>query len=188
VSNSQPDKRPPPKKPLVRITRQDSAKGQIEAAILLWFNDQDVSAIHTLAVAAQGLLTALCRDMHKEPPELVTRINRQPKGFQEQTRNPQNFFKHGKHKQPYKDVVSYMPSMAEIILIDDIAVYERLFRVRTQMMSIYAIRFSLTNPETLPMKISIKGLDIEDLRQLPRRQFLEKVLPFVSGVRHIKSP
>src|SRR5437868_2469850 len=62
---------------------------------------------------------------------------------------PANFFKHGKHKQPHKDVVSYVPSMAEMILIDNIAVYERLFNARTQMMSIYAMRFSLTHPEAL---------------------------------------
>ena len=126
--------------------------------------------------------------MHKEPSELVVMINRESKQFQEQTRNPQNFFKHGKHKQPHKDVVSYVPSMAEMILIDNIAVYERLFNARTQMMSIYAMRFCLTHPEALPLKISTKAFDIEELRQLPRRQFLEEVAPFVSGLNHIKSP
>jgi len=86
--------RPPPFPGVVRVTRRWAAEWQIDNGIILWFQDEeDVVSPHTLAVAAQGVLTALCRDMRKPPSKLVTWIDKQPKSFREQIRNPQNFFK-----------------------------------------------------------------------------------------------
>ena len=92
------------------------------------FESGDITSIHTLVVAAQGILTALCNDTDRPLFELLDMINKQPKSFQTQLRNPQNFFKHGHHKQPYRDVVSYTPAVAEMILIDNISTYQVLLR------------------------------------------------------------
>jgi uncharacterized Zn finger protein len=62
---------------LKSVTREEAAKGQLETAIWLWFHQDDertVSdpvSIHTLAVAAQGVLTSIARDKKVEPPQLV---------------------------------------------------------------------------------------------------------------------
>ena len=133
---------------VVRVTRRWAAEWQIDNGIILWFQDEeDVVSPHTLAVAAQGVLTALCRDMRKPPSKLVTWIDKQPKSFREQIRNPQNFFKHGYHKQRFKDVSSFMPNMTEMFLIDNVAVYQDLFESLTIPMVVFALRFSLTYPK-----------------------------------------
>ena len=85
--------------------------------------------------------------MRKPPPKLVTWIDKQPKSFREQIRNPQNFFKHGYHKQRFKDVSSFMPNMTEMFLIDNVAVYQDLFESLTIPMVVFALRFSLTYPK-----------------------------------------
>src|SRR5947199_5003632 len=126
---------------VIRISRRQIADWQIDNAIMVWFHDaEDVVSPHTLAVAAQGVLTALCRDMRKPLSKLVTWIGQQSKSFQEQIRNPQNFFKHGTHKQRFKDVASFTPEMTEMFLIDNIAVYQELFGVLTIPMIIFALR------------------------------------------------
>jgi hypothetical protein len=149
VRKSEPGDRPPPLPGVVRITRQAAARGQTDSAIQLWFESGDITSIHTLAVAAQGVLTALCKAMHEPVSKVLDWINEQPRSFQSQLRNPQNFFKHGRHTQPYKDVTSYIPVMAEMILIDNISTYERLFDSLTPLMKLFAIRFSIKHPDAI---------------------------------------
>jgi hypothetical protein len=181
-----------PKSPsVVRINRKQIAEQQIDQAILLWFQDEeDLVSPHTLTVAAQGVLTALCRDMHRPLSKVVSWINRKPKSFQQRIRNPQNFFKHGYHKQPFKDVASFTPEMTEIFLIDNIAVYQDLFASLTVLMTVFALRFSIMYPEGLPL-VSFKfadakvpkGAEIEKLASIPRKQFLQVALPLVAKRR-----
>ena len=178
VRKSEPGDRPPPLPGVVRITRQAAAGGQIDSAIQIWFASGDITSIHTLAVAAQGVLMALSNDMGKPVSKVLDWINKQPKSFQSQLRNPQNFFKHGHHKQPYKDVASYIPNLAEMTLIDNISTFQRLFDSLTPLMKVFAVRFSIKHPDILPLKL--KGFKIEDLARLTRSRFLKEVLPFCS--------
>jgi hypothetical protein len=180
VRKSEPKNRPPPLPGIVRITRQAAASGQTDSAIQLWFESGDITSIHTLAVAAQGVLSALSADMGKPLSKVLNWINEQPKSFQSQLRNPQNFFKHGHHKQPYRDVVSFIPGLAEMILIDNISTYQGLFDSLTPLMKLFAIRFSIEHPDILPLKLTLKGFEIEDLARLTRSQFLKEILPFCS--------
>src|SRR6266542_4349619 len=138
---------------VVRISRKQVAEWQIDNAILVWFQDEeDVVSPHTLTVAAQGVLTVLCKDMHKPLSKVVSWINQQPKSFQEQIRNPQNFFKHGYHKQRFKDVSSFTPELTEMFLIDNVAVYQDLFASVTIPMTVFALRFSIMHPKGLKSK------------------------------------
>jgi hypothetical protein len=41
------------------ITKLDAARRQLETAITLWFHDADPVSVHTLAMAAHGILRAL---------------------------------------------------------------------------------------------------------------------------------
>ena len=176
---------------VVRINRKQIAEWQIDNAILIWFQDeQDVVSPHTLTVAAQGVLTVLCRDMHKLPSKVVTWISQQPPSFQKQIRNPQNFFKRGYHKQPFKNVSSFTPEMTEMFLIDNIAVYQDLFGVLTIPMIIFALRFSLTHPRGLPLiafkfadQKPVQAAEVEKLRGLNRKEFFQSALSIVAKLR-----
>jgi hypothetical protein len=170
---------------VARITRKDAATGQLETAILLWFYERDIASIHTLAVAAQGILDAIGREMGARS-KVVTWISSRSKSFQEKIRNPQNFFKHGHHKQRFKDRVSYTPEMAELFMIDAIALYQELFHSLTPLMILFAMRFSISHPKGLPFKALKVGdattaerLKIENITGLGREEFFEKVLPLI---------
>lgn len=185
------DQRPPPLPGIVRISRRQAAEWQIDNAILIWFQDaQDVVSPHTLTVAAQGILSALCKDMHQPLSNVVKWINAQTTAFQRQIRNPQNFFKHGYHKQPFKDVSSFGPPLTEIFLIDNVAVYQNLFGSVTVLMIAFALRFSFSNPKVLPL-IALKfsdailpeGPEIEKLRGVNRKGFLQAALPIIARRR-----
>jgi len=62
LRKSEPKNRPPPLPGIVRITRQAAASGQTDSALQFWFESDDITSIHTLAVAAQGVLSALSVD------------------------------------------------------------------------------------------------------------------------------
>jgi hypothetical protein len=191
LSDDGVNNRSPPLPGIVRVTRRQIAEWQIDNAILVWFQDaEDVVSPHTLTLAAQGVLTAPCRDMRKPVSKVVTWISQQSKSFQEQIRNPQNFFKHGYHKQRFKDVASFTPEMTEMFLIDNIAVYQELFGVLTIPMIIFALRFSLTHPRGLPLvafkfadQESVQATEVEKLRGLNRKEFFLSALSLVSKRR-----
>src|SRR5438876_4423548 len=82
-----------------KFTRREIAKNELERAILLWFEAKfaDLPSVHTLAIAAQGVLDALCRDMKIPRSSLVTGIAAKGDRIATVIKNPQNFFKHGAH-------------------------------------------------------------------------------------------
>ncbi|PYJ69355.1 MAG: hypothetical protein DME75_11245 [Verrucomicrobia bacterium] len=156
----------------------DAARGQLESAILLWFLEKDLASIHTLTVAAQELLHHTGKPQGK-PSKLVSLIKSQPRAFQKQAREAQNFFKHPqKHTR-----VLYSPLSAELFIIDALALYEDLANHLTPLMKLFAIRFSLSYPDTLPFDLTVKlpiGVRRDDLAKLGRADFLKEVLPFLA--------
>jgi hypothetical protein len=173
-----------------RITRKEAARSQLDRAILLWFEAEvaDLPAIHTLTVAVQGVLTALCRDMKVPISKLVAGIDAQPKRVRETLRSPQNFFKHGNHKQKqqYKDIVSYSHQMTDLFLMDDVETYHRLFGSASVLMVCLALRYSFENPSALPMKQTKaklgQRLDIGSLEKLRKPDFFKVVLPHMRAI------
>ena len=150
---------------VVEITDRQSAEGQLETAIVLWFLEKDISSIHTLAVAAQGVLNQMCKEKRIGPSQIVEIINKDPS--KKELREPQNFLKHGTDRN----------SKYKGFLVDCISMYARLFDTPTPLMNLFALRYWLFNPKAFPMQIASKGIKIEDLRKFSRPDFLEKVLP-----------
>jgi hypothetical protein len=163
---------------VVRITNRKSAEGQLENAILLWFNEKDLSSIHTLAVAAQGILNSMCKARKMPGSQLEALIRAKSRSFQDAIRSPQNFYKHGDHK---KSATNHVLGHEEMVILDCISMYQRLFDSLTPLMKLFAIRHSLFNPGVFPIKIETKGIKIEDLARFSRADFLKKVLPCLRG-------
>ena len=179
ASERETGKPPPLPKGFVLITRMDAAIGQLETAILLWFFEKDLASIHTLTVAAQELLHHTGKPRGK-PSRLVSLINSQPTAFRRLARTAQNFFKHPqKHGR-----IPYPPLVAELLMIDPIAVYEDLGNHLTPLMRLFSLRFALSYPETLPFDFTLAKLPVsvrlDDLAKLERTEFLEKVLPLLT--------
>lgn len=119
----------------------------LHAAIRLWFDEQNVALVHTLAIAAQSVLNVACRKKGLQTSRVLAEAERHPRRRQDMLRSPQNFFKHGYHKQPFKGVVSHVPQYTEIVILDCLAMYERLFGDVTPLMNAFGLWQSLKNPE-----------------------------------------
>jgi hypothetical protein len=182
------------------ITRREAARSQLDRAILLWFGSEiaELPSVHTLTIASQGVLSALCRDMKVPISKLVTWLDSQPRRVRDQIRSPQNFFKHGHHKQKqkYKDIVNYTPELTEMFLVDAVEAYHCLFGSASALMLCFALRFSFDHPTALPMKETkaklAKSVEVEKLGELRKPEFLNKVLPLLAKLAvkrpHLESP
>ena len=78
-------------------------------------------------------------------------------------------------------MVGHTAMLTELALIDWCSMYHRLFDTLTPLMLVFALRYSLFNPRAFPIKVEIKGIEIEDLRRLRRRDFLKEVMPRFRG-------
>lgn len=165
------------------VTRKQAAKQQLETAIWLWFHlglksvVADTASVHTLAVASQGVISAISRDSNQDPSMLMKAIKSQPADMQEWLRNPQNFFKHGNYTGRGKQKgVTHQADLTEVILADNAMTFNRLYQVSTPLLDMFLLRFSLTFPES---QVSLKTLEIE----LTRRGFVLKSLAAVERKR-----
>jgi hypothetical protein len=183
------------------FTRREIAKNELERAILLWFEARivDLPSVHTLAIAAQGVLDALCRDMKIPRSKLVTGTNAKGAGFARAIRNPQNFFKHGEHDRNYrgkkdKDAIEFPYELIEAVLSDNVETYHRLFGAVSALMVCFALRFDFEHPIIRSAKNTkaklVRRFGIEEISRKP--DFIRKVLPIVGEFAlrkpHLESP
>ena len=167
---------------IVDITDRQSAKGHVETAIVLWFEERDPSSIHTLVVAAQGVLNQMCTERGVMPSQINELIEKQTPAVRALFRMPQNFFKHGTSRiQKQKGAVRHAPMLTELVLIDCISMYQRLFETAIPLMLLFAFRYALFNPKAFRMQMTPKGIKSEDLKRFSRPQFLKEVFPRFRG-------
>jgi hypothetical protein len=173
------------------VTQKEAAKAQLETAIWLWFHEHDSTvvsdptSIHTLAVAAQGVISTIIADRKAEPSPFMKAVERQPEKVRAWFRNPQNFFKHGRYRdQRKRKYVPHLPNLTELILADNIGTFNRLFRFSSPLLDLFLLRYSLSFPES---KISLKTVEaqlvqrvkIEEITKLGRREFFDVVVPLL---------
>jgi hypothetical protein len=176
---------------LKSVTREEAAKDQLEGAIWLWFHEDDETSIsvpvsvHTLAVAAQGVLASIAREKKVEPSSFFNVLEQQSKAAQEHLRMPQNYFKHGHFKgRGKRDSIYHTSELTEVILADSIGMFSRIFKTSTPLLDTFLVRFSWSFPKSkivlnaLESELS-KRIKIEEASRLNRIQFLKTVLPMI---------
>jgi hypothetical protein len=182
------DDSPAPRRQLSRrFSRHEIAKNELERAISLWFEGRvaDSPSVHTLTVAAQGVLDALCRDMKIPRSKLVVSVESKSERVRKMLRNPQNFFKHGHHyhAKSDKDHVAFPPVITDGFIMDNVETYTRLFGAVSAIMVCFTLRFWYENPITRSAKktqaVLIKRLRVKNPGEVGRREFLRRVLPIV---------
>jgi hypothetical protein len=176
-------KRPKPPLPqLFAVTNRSAAGTQLETAITLWFEEKDAASIHTLAVAAQGILNQMCKDRGIQASQVNALIESKPPAIRKRMRSAQNLFKHGRHEvRQWKRFSLLIPEFTELVMIDCASMYQRLFDTLSPLMLLFALRYSLFNPDAFPIKVETKGIEIENLRGFTRHEFLKKVFPRFRG-------
>ncbi len=110
---------------LLRISKLDAARRQLDAALLLYFNDGDPIAVHTLAAATHGILRDLAQKSGSHT--LIERsllhsvgedLTMQAMGA---TRAVQNFLKHA-DRDP-DAVLEFSPESTILQFLDSAATY-----------------------------------------------------------------
>ncbi|PYV75828.1 MAG: hypothetical protein DMG96_15955 [Acidobacteria bacterium] len=167
------------KKPKPRLSptlfvadKQRAAIGQLESAILLWFNEADPISILVLASRAHDCYHALGKKIRK-PSWHQEFIEKMPCSFQERAKYIQDFAKHG-----FKDLDESTPfdtTYAEGLMLVSIDRHREIFGRLTPLMGIYLARaFSehptwTQDPQSLPKVLVDSGI-IEDVARGSRKQ------------------
>jgi hypothetical protein len=183
----------------VRIVgHEDAAKGQLEQALFIWFHRDDpyvvseATAIHTLAVAVQGVLWAYAHDSRQQPSKLTQRIQKMPPDQRARLIDTQNFFKHGsvgRKEKAKRKAVSHLPDLTDFFLVDNVCTYNRLFMRSSGLMDTFLLRYSLSFPKsgislkTLEMKLVSSSYDLKEVAGLNRKGFYEFVSPYAVANR-----
>jgi hypothetical protein len=160
------------------VSRRSAAGTQLETAIRLWFEERDASSIHTLAVAANGILNQMCKEKRTNPSQVNEMVESYPAAIRKRFRSAQNLLKHGRHEvHQWKQKTFLIPEFTELVLIDAVSMHRRLFDALSPLMMLFGFRYALFNPRAFPIKMDTKGLEIEKIRRLSRREFYKKIFP-----------
>ena len=106
------------------ITKLDAVRRQLETAITLWFHDVDPVSVHTLVMAAHGILKALNKKRGGQPMLGDPMPSIRP-GFEKLVADmfvkSSNFFKHGA-KDPLATHY-FAPKSNQFMILDACQVY-----------------------------------------------------------------
>lgn len=169
-------------------TTEAVAKGQLEAAIRLWFHYGDPASIHTLAAAANGCYHALGKGHKGTPTSVQVWIQSLSKKDHISVNKAQNFFKHGPERGE-RDKLPFRPEHAELLMLDSIISHEKLLSERTPLMTCFFARLSFENPrlaEHVNIKRREKGQPefvIPEFVEPDRAKYLQEVLPAMTALR-----
>lgn len=131
----------PAEKKLLKISKLDAAKRQLECAIILYFNECDSVSIHTLCMAANEVL----HDLNSGRVWMIkdNLSNHVIPGMEKKAREiynkAGNFFKHA-NRDP-NDILDFDPDSSEIIIWEGCNVYRKLTGESPDKMIAYNIWF-----------------------------------------------
>jgi hypothetical protein len=176
--------RPDASSPTVLIaTKKKAAIGQLESAILLWFNEADPISILVLASNAHDCFHAIGTKEGK-PSDWMTWLESFPESFQERARYIQDFAKHG-----FKDLEEDAPfeaKVAEAVMMAGVVSYDKIYGTVTPLMALYTTRFLFENPQyARPEKREqfMKGAAVQGIPDRTRKSFLDKHLCLAVALR-----
>jgi hypothetical protein len=134
---------------MIRLTKIEAARRQLETATLLYFDEGDPVSIHTLAGAAHELVSKLAEKAGEMTPVHGSLVASLPEDLVSKLRTairaPQNFFKHA-DRQP-EAVLEFSPELSEMILLDAMATYGKLTSEIPWLFEAFTKWFGLKHPE-----------------------------------------
>ena len=113
-------------KEILKLSKLNVAKSQLETAVRLYFNGNDSVSIHTLTCAAHGILSDLNKKYSGNPMILSDYIisDKYKAEWNKRIREPQNFFKHAD-----KDTggnIDFVPEVTQYFIFDAISKYQEI--------------------------------------------------------------
>lgn len=131
------------------LTKIDVGRRQLNTAVRMFFFEEDVVSLHTVAAAAHGVLRDVARykginKSLKDSP-LISESERSK--YIAAVNYPQNFFKHATKDANGKMVFRYQGNI--LFLLDAIVLYTLLDEELTREMKIFLMWFQLRFPDVL---------------------------------------
>jgi len=145
----QPSKKPKPRpsRTVFVATKQKAAIGQLESAILLWFNEADPISILVLASNALNCYHALGKKLRK-PSWWRERMEKWPPSLQERMKYIQDFAKHG--LMDLEESTPFETMSAGALIIISIESHWNVFGGVTPLMVLFWTRALTEFPRWVP--------------------------------------
>lgn len=170
---------------MVKISKIEAARRQIDTAIKLFFNDQDKISIHTLSCAAHGILNDVGKkiiyieSLHEAVIKCIKPEKK--KEILKKINEARNFFKHA-DKEGIEKILDYKPEVSDFWLIDCLSIYEQLTGEITDNMKIFLVWFNITHKDLLTEIKQIKAIEDLEPHYKNRMQFYQEILPLVHKI------
>ena len=171
---------------LLKVTKFDAVRRQLDAAIRLYFGEDDPVAIHTLTAAAHQLLSDLNQASSGAPTLKDTILSHVRPDKRDDARRllsaASNFFKHA-DRDPHT-VLEFLPSQTEILLLDGCLKYRDVTRELVPTLATYQTWFWLGPGAEFVDVTTERNIDRfrEAFRGASRRSFFNEVLPIVASI------
>jgi hypothetical protein len=164
------------------ITKLDAACRQLETAITLWFHDVDPVSVHTLVMAAHGILKALNKKRGGQPMLGDPMPSIRP-GFEKLVADmfveSSNFFKHGA-----KDAFTthyFAPESNQAMILDACQAYTSQAQEERPLMKTFTLYVVHHFPKLFKQE-SIDSIQRNPLfskaKQFSKREFFAEFLPY----------
>ena len=161
---------------LVRVTKLEAARRQLESAIWLWFVDDDHVSVHALTAAAHRLLLELSAIRKKAGwpfsgaylPTPTVRVRRR------HTEDAATFFKYAKKDETYE----LSEQWTELYLFDAVMAYSSLAddKGASALMSTFVLRVGVERPDLfVPDAFSLLERRVSETFNLERLEWLSKM-------------
>jgi len=168
---------------ILKISKLDVAKRQLEAAIRLYFNDDDPVSIHTLACAAHGILSDLNKKYNGNPMMLSDYVilDKYKTEWNKKIREPQNFFKHADNDSGKS--IEFTPELTEYFIFDATSKYQEMTGKIIHYFIIFRGWFAAHNIEAFNYSENNKQLITEIVNKYKdNRKLYFSDLLYVSGI------
>lgn len=138
--------------PVEKLTKLEAARREINAAIRMYFNDEDPVAIHALIAGGTQIISDLGKkkEMQLGIESGIKHIRpERQKEFREMMREPQNHIKHADREGDENKILEYRPATIEFYLYLGASGYQEYTGVDTPETRVFKWWFVVCNPELL---------------------------------------
>jgi len=170
--------------PILKISKLDAARRQLETAVRLYFAEGDPVSTHTLTSAAYQLLSDINRALGG-PPMLKEHVPTwvRPDAQEEAKRRlneAENFFKHA--DRDHADILDFSPGPSELLLFDACTKYHELTHETVPVLAVFTVWFWLGPGADLLKRPEQQKIVMDLQRVFPnatRSSFFAAALPIV---------
>lgn len=175
---------------VIKVSKLDAARRQLDGAIHLWFSDGDLVAIHALVCAAHQIIEDINEKRKDTSLHLIEllRKNVTPQHLEEamrQIRKPMMFFKHA-NPDPH-DVIEFNPDLSELLILLAIKglglLGEQMSDFQRAVLLWDMLHSPIQKDRLNPLHNMLSAQQIEQFRLVEKRDFLKGGLLAIAQAR-----